>query len=184
MKKVLMFALCLSLCAGAAMADHLGIYADAAGTSCYKPAPYAFPPTLNNLYVVHKLNPGSQAAQFKVLDASGMFLSSAAVTPPYLLIGTLTAGASVAYTSCVVGDHVVATLGYFFFGTVNPCGKVSIVPDPAHVPATDIVTVDCGFNEKIATGGSAYFGPDTCGDCGEPNATEARTWGTIKALYR
>jgi hypothetical protein len=182
-----MLALCLSLCAGAAMADHFGLYTDVAGTNCLLGPSLAFPPTLNNVYVIHKLNHGSQAAQFKVQDGSGLFLSSANVTAPYLLIGTLTGGASIAYTSCVVGDHVVATLGYFFFGTPVTCGKVEVIPDPAHATPV-IVAVDCNFNEVPSTGGTLYVSttgaPGQCGGCNEPNATESRTWGTIKALYR
>jgi len=41
--------------------------------------------------------------------------------------------------------------------------------------------VDCSFGEHPATGGSFYVAGT--GDCKEV-ATEATTWGSVKALYR
>jgi hypothetical protein len=65
MKKVLMMTLAmLMVCSSIALADHIGVYEDTGGTSCVK-LTFAPFPTPNNMYIVHKFNPGSTASQFK-----------------------------------------------------------------------------------------------------------------------
>jgi hypothetical protein len=177
MKKVLMLTLCLTLCAGAAMADHIGLYADPAGTACF--APWA---GFAQVYAVHKLNPGSTASQFKVDDTS-LAPKGAVSYGTYLNIGNVYTGVSLAYLACIQGDHVVATLTYFGAGAPTTCGAMHVVQDPTAVPPV-LQVVDCPGFAKPATGGSFYFGTAACGDCHEPSATSTATWGSIKALYR
>ena len=111
MKKILSMTLAmLMICASVALADHIGVYEDQGGTNCVKTTFAPFP-TPNNMYIVHKFNPGSTASQFKVNDTTG-FIAQAQTTP-YLSIGTWNTDLSLAYGGCVVGDHVLMTLAFF-----------------------------------------------------------------------
>lgn len=62
MKKVLTLALCLTMFAGSAMADHIGVYGDAAGTKCFGGLPWV---GFSQLFVLHRFNTGSTASQFR-----------------------------------------------------------------------------------------------------------------------
>jgi hypothetical protein len=183
MKKVLLLAFGVVLAANVAVADHLGIYADATGSSCTVTGPLAFPPTVNNCYVIHKYTAGTTGARFKVNDLSGLF--QAAKTTPYLEGGGGTApytGSSLAYGNCLNGQLVIYTLGFLWFGQPLVCGKLEIVADP--LEPLGIIYTDCNFGSHSATGGQFFWGAN--GDCTQCNevATETTTWGTIKALYR
>lgn len=188
MKKVLMMTLALTLCASAALADHIGIYADNAGTGCALLVLQPFP-AQNSFYVIHKFNPGSTASQFKVNDTTGLLHASA--TSPFLTIGDFYTDMSIAYGGCVLNDIVVGQLNFYLLGAIPTCSQnLQVVPAPTSAVPGAIAIVDCASpsgNLKTATGGSAFAGPgsDTCpGGCNEPNATSAATWGSIKALYR
>jgi hypothetical protein len=179
MKKVLMLALCLGLCASVASAGVIGVYADNQGLGCsLSPAP-----GIVNLYIMQKFNPGGAlASEFKVDDQSGVTHIADATTSPFLLIGDYRAGASVAYTDCLVGDIVIATMTYFYSGApaLTCASKLTVVPDPTASPAT-LGFVDCNYNLLPVTGGMFWFA-NSCGECA--NATATATWGTIKALYK
>jgi hypothetical protein len=180
MKKVLILALGVVLAASVAFADHVGIYSDTGGTSCTTGA-LAFPPTVNNAYVIHKFSTGTNGSRWKINDTSGIFHASA--TTPYGVLGDPYTGASVAYGNCLSGSILVYTLGFLYFGQPLTCGMLEMVPDPLESAGT-IVYSDCNFVKKLATGGKFYLQADgTCQDCNEV-ATEETTWGTIKALYR
>lgn len=189
MKKVLLMTLALTMCAGVAMADHLGIYSDQGGVSCALTT-LVTPPGNNALYIVHKFNAGSTASQFKVMDTSTLFPTTQMT--PYLAIGTWNTDQSLAYGGCVVGDHVIMTLNFLFFGFPVPtcANTLEIVPAPTSPIGGAIALVDCAVpsgNLETATGGRAYVGPgsNNCpGGCNEPSATSQTTWGGIKALYR
>jgi len=184
MKKILLLTLALTVCAaGASMADHIGIYADAAGVDCFDNT-LAFPPTTNPVYIVHKFNggTGSTASQFKVNDTTGLFNGGASTS--YLLIGAFTTGASVAYGGCLGGDIVVGQINYLWFGAPLTCGALQIVADPTAVPDPVLTTVDCNFTLKPTTGGSFFFNQNGTCPCQDPNATSQSTWGNVKSLYR
>jgi hypothetical protein len=190
MKKVLLMTLALTMCAGAAMADHIGIYADQAGMTCYLSG-LVTPPGNNAMYIVHKLNPGSTAAQFKVTDATAGGLFPTTQTTPYLALGTWNTDWSLAYGGCVVNDHVLATLNFLWFGSPLACHQtLTIDPAPTSPVPGAVALVDCSVPDaqlKTASGGRAFAGvpEDSCpASCNEPNATENSTWGQVKALYR
>jgi hypothetical protein len=189
MKKLLTITVALTLCAGAAFADHIGIYADAGGTSCAL-TNLVVPPGNNALYVIHKFNGGSTASQFKVNDLSTLFATSQVT--PYLSIGTWNTDLSLAYGGCVIGDHVLVTLNFLWFGTALTCqNTLEIVPAPTSPIPGAVALVDCAQpsgNLESATGGRAYVGAgsDNCVDptgC-DPSPVAETTWGGIKALYR
>jgi hypothetical protein len=177
MKKVLLLALGVVLAANVAFADHIGVYSDMAGTNCTLALTTAFAPI--SVYVVHKFTPGATASRWKIVDTSTLF--QAGNTSPYAVLGGPYTGASVGYGTCLNGAIVAMTLNYIWFAQAISCGKLEVVNDPI-VPT--IITTDCNFADKTATGGQFFFNPNgTCTNCNEV-ATEATTWGTIKALYR
>jgi hypothetical protein len=188
MKKVLLMTLALMMCAGAAMADHIGIYADTDGLSCALTT-LVSPPGNNAFYVIHKLNPGATAAQFKITDATAGALFATTQTTPYLALGTWNTDWSLAYGGCIIGQHVLATLNFLWFGQPLTCNQtLSVDPAPTSPVPGAIALVDCAnpANLKSASGGRAFAGPgnDQCpAGCGEV-ATETTTWGSVKALYR
>jgi hypothetical protein len=187
MKKVLMMALALTMCAGAASADHIGIYGDPAGNQCWL-STLSGPPASNNFYVVHKLNAGSTASQWKVNDTSGLFPTTQIAPAGYLTIGTWNTDMSIAYGGCVIGDHVILTLSFLWFGAPANCNQtLALVPAPTSPIPGEVALVDCAQpsgNLETATAGTGYNLPGcVTGSC-DPNATASTTWGQIKSLYR
>jgi hypothetical protein len=183
MKKMLLV-VSLLMIATAASADHIGVYGDLAGGQCWL-STLAAPPASNNLYVIHKFNTGSTAAQFKVEDTSGLFPTTQTYPPAYLTIGTWNTDLSVAYGGCVIGDHVVATLSFLWFGAPANCNQaVKVVPVPTSPISGQVALVDCAQpsgNLETATASGARMLP-SCGNCAV--AAETSTWGSVKALYR
>ncbi|MCI0452190.1 MAG: hypothetical protein L0Z51_07340 [Candidatus Latescibacteria bacterium] len=188
MKKVLMMALALTMCAGAASADHFGLYSDVAGTSCVLAAPPVGPPGFG-VYVVHKFNAGAGAAQFRVTDTTGFFATTQS-TIAGLALGTWNDDWSIAYgAACLQDDLNIATLNFLYFGGPLACNtNLAIDPAPTSPIPGAISLVDCGGGFKAATGGRMYFGVtgDSCVDptgC-DPLGVAETTWGGVKALYR
>jgi len=187
MRKILTIALALTLCSGAAMADRVGIFADAAGTNCAS-NPGVF--SIMTLYIVHETD-GGRLAKFKVNDQFGLAPTGTSVGAGFLSIGTFATGIEIAYPTCQVGSIVIGTLGYFHQAEVMDCSrKVEIVAHPGSQVEGEVIVVDCAQpfgNIEVAVGGRAWGGTDAlaCGDCYPPTvATKESTWGGIKALYR
>jgi hypothetical protein len=183
-----MMTLALTLCAGAAMADHIGVYSDADGNSCALLTLVPFPST-NAFYVIHKFNPGSTASQFKIQDTTGLLHASA--SSPFLSIGDFYTDMSLAYGGCLQGQVLLGTLNFYLLGPQPTCSQnLEVIPAPGSPVPGAIAIVDCNLpsgNLKTATGGRAFAGPgsDQCpAGCNEPLATSEATWGSIKALYR
>lgn len=178
MRKILMLAIVVVLGANVAMADHIGIYNDATGASCYK-VPPAFQPY--TWYVIHKFSAGTTGSQWKIDDFTGQTQSGSAVQGGFLAIGGAYTGLSLAYGGCLTGDIVLVHLNYFGFPTPpTTCGALRVVRDPT---AATVKHTTCAFVEVVATGGQAFNGDTACGGCNEV-ATEETTWGSVKALYR
>ncbi len=189
MKKVLMLAMAVMLCAGAASADHIGLYTDQTGltgncTATPTPGgPYA-------VYVVHKLNVnGTKGSRFKVTGLNpapaGTFYTGYAMLNGFININGPDIGISCAYGFCdAAQDFGVLQLNFFVTGVAPACSGLAIVPDPAE-PSGQIVYADCLDVAFPATGGTFFFSADgTCAGCDEPNAVETSTWGKVKSLYR
>jgi hypothetical protein len=187
MRKILTIALALTLCSSAAMAAKVGVYSDANGSSCsLNPAAFQ----LINVYVTQSLNAESRGAKFKINDLLGLQPTGQVVTTGFLSIGTWYAGIEIATPSCVIGDFVLGSLGYFHQMEVMNCARtIEVVPHPLSEIPGEVITADCtlpfsGFH--AAQAGRAFGGPDAqaCGGCDQPLATSEKTWGSIKALYR
>jgi hypothetical protein len=163
MKKVLMIFLAVMMLAGAASADHLGIYSDQAASGCTLVAPGGFVPF--SIFVVHRFTAGATGSQFAVQDASGQ--------------------AATGFAALGGPDIPAVQLNYSAVGNPTPCGLVKVIPAPSG--GGIIKYTDCNFAEIPATGGQFWFNSGTsCNDCDEPTpvATEESTWGKVKSLYR
>jgi hypothetical protein len=188
MKKVLILAGCLCLCASVALADHIGLYNELAGTNCFRAAAWVPDGGSNFVYVIQKFNTGSTGSEFKINNTSGAPYSSFTLgTATFLTIGTPETGLSVAYNACMASaQFVIIRLRYAdddLLGLApTPCGKMEVVEDPGAIPPVR-QTADCNSNPHPATGGSFYWGTG-CPGCADPTATEKTTWGGVKALYR
>jgi hypothetical protein len=186
MKKVLLIALALTVCASAALADHFGTYSDQQGMSCALTQFVPFPGQTPG-YVIQKNNAGSTGAQFGVQDASG--LAFGGYTSNYVVLGTLN-NLNVGYPSCIAGEHVLLTLNWFALpGNYTCANRVDIVPATASPIPGDIVIVLCDFTfEGGGSGGVLYVGPDSQACVGpsgcDPTPVAETTWGGVKALYR
>jgi len=168
MKKVLLLMVAALMISSVAMADHIGIYSDATGSSCSLLGGFTQGST-----VIHKQTPGTTGSRW-YLDSSLLVGSIFAFTANYTTVGSYTNDLSVAYGPCVPGPVVIGTILMSATG-----GSLSIKPAQGFL--TIIVTA-CDFGESPASGGTAYIG--TTGNCFEPLATEQSTWGQVKALYR
>jgi hypothetical protein len=186
MKKVLLIALALMVCASAALADHFGTYSDTAGMSCALTVFTPFPGQTPG-YVIQKNNSGATGAQFGILDASG--LAFGGYQSPYVVLGTLP-NLNIGFPSCIAGEHTLLTLNWFALpGTFTCANNVSIIPATASPLPGEIVTVLCDFTfEGAGTGGVLYVGPDSQACVGptgcDPVPVAQTTWGGVKALYR
>ena len=205
MKKILLMTLALMACAGAAMADHIGVFADTEGSWC-EVNTLAPVPNNNAFYLIHKFNGnGASASQFKVNDTTGLLFATSQTTT-FLSLGTWNTDLSVSYSGCVVGDIVVMTLNFLWFGAPIPtdCAHtLKVVAAPTSPIPGEVATVECDFSTLTpASGGALVFTkigletialavatPARTASCGClylccTVATEENTWGGVKALYR
>ena len=188
MKKVLILAIGLIMCAGAAMADHIGLYNEAAGTNCFRAAAWNPDGGSNFVFVIQKFNTGSTGSEFRINNLSGAPYSSFTLgTATFLTIGQPEAGISVSYAACIIApSFTIIRLRYadddLTGAAPTPCGKMEVVANPGAVPPA-LQTADCQSFTHPATGGSFYWGTG-CPGCADPTATERTTWGGVKALYR
>lgn len=167
MKRLLIFALALLLCASSAFADYISIYTDASGSSCLLSPGFS-----TNTTVIHKYSVGATGARFGISAPAGstLFGFQCNYCPvPVAGFDDIVIGYGACRTGPIVLGTLVAILNY---------GNVSVVP-PAG--SNFVLYTDCNYVEGPATGGSAIVGGsyDPC-----ILATEPTTWGGVKALYR
>jgi hypothetical protein len=184
-----MLAMALTLCAGAASADHFGIYATNDGLDCALENAPVGPPGLS-VYIIHKFNAGAGAAQFRVVDTSGYFATTQS-TIAGLALGSWNTDWSIAYgAACLQGDLLIATLNFLNFGTPTSCpaNGLTIADAPTSPVPGAIALVNCGGDFETGSGGTLYLGPNAAScvaptGC-DPSAVSQTTWGGVKALYR
>jgi hypothetical protein len=176
--------------AGAAFADHIGLYNEALGTNCFRAAAWNPDGGSNFVYVIQKFNGGgATGCEFAIQNTSGAPYSSFTLgNAVYLTIGQPETGISVAYTFCQqLASFTIIRLRYAddeLLGLAPvPCGKLEVVENPTAVPPVR-QTADCNSNLHPATGGIFYWGSGCTPACADPTATEKTTWGGVKALYR
>jgi len=166
MKRMFLLLISLLLISSSAIADEIGIFADATGSSCNLGAPNVFSQTAT---IIHRFSTGATGSHFKAAFPSGT--SVFAFTSPYTVVGNLISDLSLGYGQCLTGSIVLGTIK-----AVYQAGTAQIVPADTFAFVT---YTDCSFVGHLAIGGRAYIGP---GDC--IIAVESSTWGGVKALYR
>jgi hypothetical protein len=169
MKKVLLLVVACLMISSVAMADHLGIYSDATGASCFLGAAPGFYTTPT---IMHKFSAnGTTGVRFKVTVpvGSSIFAFNTTMAPN----GQLGSDMSVGYGACLNGSFAVGTI-------VAQLAAGELKIETADLQPYLMMT-DCTFTELPLTGGSAWVG--TPGECHEV-ATEQSTWGKVKSLYR
>jgi hypothetical protein len=150
--------------------EHIGIYADANGTSCILAS--GFNP---NVYVVEKTTTGSTGSRFYVDPGAGNSIFG--FTTAFVPVGNINSDLSLAYGGCNTGTFALGTI---LMSLTPGAGPLRVLPA---IGFATIIYTDCSFGEYPATGGKAYVTPGT-GSCEEPLATQPSTWGQVKALYR
>lgn len=164
--------MCALMIASVAMAvDQIGVFTDALGTSC----------NLGNIAgqfsssatVMHRYTPGATGSRFKINFPPGTAFFG--MPTQYVSIGVVQSDISFAYGGCVSGSIIIGQIN-----AIYQSGVGQVVPADSF---SDILFTDCSFAEKTATGLKFSVGPPGP-DCVEPIATEASTWGSVKALYR
>ena len=168
MKSLLLLVVALLMTASAAKADHIGIYSDASGSSCY----LGNAGFNNTATVVHKFSLGATSSRFKVtLPAGSTFF---AFSTPFVPIGDLTSDLSLGYAACPNGSIPLRTIV-----AVLTAGIARGLP----ADNFSYIIYDACFGEYPATGGYGYVGLSTDYPCSEV-AVESSTWGKVKSLYR
>jgi hypothetical protein len=152
-----------------AMADQIGVFTDASGSSCDLPDGFTFSAT-----IIHKFSNGSVGSRFKVvLPPSSSFFG---FNTPWNTTGSLTTGISVDYGACLTGSIVIGTMA-----SILVPGVIEI--QPADNDLGYVVSVTCsGFQRYVYPGNASVGGVP--GGCYMPLPTESSTWGGVKALYR
>jgi len=181
MKKFVLTAMLLAIAATPALAqvEGLGLFADQAGLNCEVTDAVA---GIKRVYVVHLNSIGATGSEFLVdTSASTMALIVASVPAGFLSIGSSDTGVSIAYQECKIGTFLVMTLTFDNFGDSAPCSRLRMLEDPTATPPARI-WADCSSQPHDFPGGQAIVNADVTCPCDV--ATEATTWGTIKALYR
>ena len=172
MKKVLLLMVAVLMVSSVAMADeHIGVYTDGTGSSCYLGnIANQFNPSAT---VVERSTTGSTGCRFKVTFPAGT--SFFGFTTPWVPIGALNSDLSLAYGSCISGNIVLGTINAIYQNGTGTVGAADLF--------ASIIYTDCNFGEYPATGGYFYVGASG-GVCEDIVATEPSTWGQVKALYR
>lgn len=173
MKKVLLLMVAVLMISSVAMADHIGLYNDGAGTTCLIAPGGHFSGT--DCFVIEKFTTGSTGSRFKINFPAGSAVFAFTPAGAFSALGTATSDLSVGYGGCQTGTIVVGNL------VCNlTAGTGAVVAADLQ---TDVLYTDCGFTQKVATGGTFTIGASGPAPCGEV-ATEPTTWGSVKALYR
>jgi len=171
MKKVLLLMVAVLMVANVAMADHLGLYADASGGSCN----LSGPGFNTNAAILHKFTLGASGCRFYLDISNAPGTAIFGFNTPFTPVGNIASDLSVGYGGCQgPGTVVVGTL-------ILQLGASGYM-DVAAAPGFGLLYTDCNYAEKNATGGRSYINNPT-GNCNEV-ATQASTWGQVKALYR
>lgn len=181
MKKALLLTLVLMLAASMAFAQggSIGVFSDAAGSSCNLTDAA---PGLLSFYVVHVLTPGATASQFAAPMPSCMlgatFLSDTAIFP--VTIGGSQGGVAIGYGACLAAPIHCLTINFFGGGATLPCCYYSVIADP-NVPSGNIEVVDCTETLVYATGGVGIINPNGTCQCDVP--AQDTTWGKVKSIF-
>lgn len=167
MKRLLVLAVVLATMSQVARADHIGLYTDASGRSCEFAPGFTTTPT-----VIHKFSAGATSSHFAVEFPAGT--NFFAFNSSYTVLGNLLNDITIQYGGCLSGN--------FALGTVTAILTVGVITVVTGAGYPGITYLDCNNVEHPATGGASSVGGVF--DCPPRAATEASTWGAVKALYQ
>lgn len=191
--RITAIALAIALSAGTASAQgyggHIGLYSDSPGYSDCNLTEAIY--VTNSIYVVHTVVAQAYTAQFAVIHNWDNTIVGSVSYEGNLAVGDIYEGVTVTYIGCQPLPHLLAVLRFIPLSPTPECTFLVVVPDPA-VASGQIEVVDCDSNVLYATGGYACINMPLCcvigggipDYCELPVATEATTWGQVKALYR
>jgi hypothetical protein len=172
MKKVLLLMVAVLMISSVAMADHIGLYGDLAGSTCLVAPGFA---QGNTAFVLHKFTTGATGSRWKINFPAGSTIFAFSPAGTFSPLGNVTTDMSVGYGGCNTGTLY---LGYCVGSLTAGAGAV-VAADLQ----TNVIYTDCGFTQLNATGGTFTVGAAGPAPCGEV-PTEPTTWGSVKALYR
>lgn len=179
MKRSLLIAVCLALCASLSFAQggSIMLFNSTAANDCDM---YDSAPGLISVYVIHMYAPCVTASEFMV-GQFGTVLTYIAdtVTPPFLAIGNSQSGITIAYGGSYASPIHILTIQYFGSGISPPCTHLQVVAHPA---VGAIQAVDCATTIVPATGGDIVMNP-VPPDCVCNIPVKETTWGQLKSLY-
>ena len=192
MKKVLLLGLAIMLCASMAygQAGVVGIYSDAAGTTCFvNPAPVG--PYSLSLYVVHTLGGGTTGIGFNIVPSAGWnaTLAFSTLTAPFVAAGSPMGGTGVGvgYGSCIGTMPIMVYSLLFSTNAMASCEYLSLEDAPVTGGFVGVEVNDCNepFANSLLAPDRKFFVNGDEGSCGGCTAvpTVQRSWGKIKALY-
>ena len=184
MKKFVLTILAIAVAASPALAQvgDISAYADGAGTSCNI---VDTAPGIITVNILHKHTVGGTASQWAVVLGGGATLTFTGLqaAPGMLMLGAPPTDVSISYGGCVVGDFLIATVGYFGAGTSPACSFISFAAAPTSPIPGEVAMVECDFETlSVVPTGQANINPNASCQCDV--AVNETTWGGIKALYR
>jgi hypothetical protein len=161
-------------------------FADATGSSCTL---LDDSEKLFDIYIVIAVAPkfGLAGSRFRIVTSAGFSATYVGEVVNYPHSGDVQGGVTIAHGTCLPGTFLLATVTYLGHGTSAPCSSIDVIghPDSYYAPSIDVM--DCHFAWLAAsTLGSLLVNPveSQCAPWCSTVATERRTWGGIKALYR
>jgi hypothetical protein len=153
-------------------------------------------PGLRSVYVRLTFNSGATGARFRVELDPGVTMTYVSESSPYTTLGYALSGISICFGGCLTGEPLIETITFMSYSTDATCSQVRIVPHPAaqtvevrkcngsvvaaYAKPLQIVphgTIPCPCPTPVL-----FPGTPSAFDCA-PVATEATTWGRVKALY-
>jgi hypothetical protein len=144
---------------------------------------------LFDIYIVIAVAPkfGLAGSRFRIVTSAGFSATYVGEVVNYPHSGDVQGGVTIAHGTCLPGTFLLATVTYLGHGTSAPCSSIDVIghPDSYYAPSIDVM--DCHFAWLAAsTLGSLLVNPveSQCAPWCSTVATERRTWGGIKALYR
>jgi hypothetical protein len=140
----------------------IGLYADAAGTSCSLTG--NSPGLITTYVVVRPDENGVRAVQFAapIPSCLGATFVGDNVPAGMLSIGSSPSGIHIALQSCNFGVVNVLQIVYLGSGNTTPCCEFSLVPDPSE---GEFVAVSCAYQELPLTSVASHFNADASCAC-------------------
>jgi len=159
-------------------ADHIGIYDDTLGGPCFGPPP---PTGSFTMYILHEQSAGSLGGRWNVANNSNIVVlgsqCAGGLSIPIIPLEGLVAS----YGGCTASPITACQVMFFSFGTpFEGCNHLVVTP---YSGDSQVQVLDCANQFQNASAG--YFSFNINGFCNTcVLATEATTWGSVKALYR